>query len=235
MRRTTIVAAGIISAVIGHRAAHACSCEDYTNDPVEAMGKASIVIAAKVVSINRVEGMAAFDGHAMPLVRFEVLREWKGTGLREYSVFAWYVWPIDGKGNLTPMFDCVHQVTVGESYVFFARPLSDGKGHMIDFCLPGALYREAAEIAATLDKATHRKKSAAPPNKGMKLTSVEHIGRSQLIPGVRPTLELRRGLRLGDDLVQSFDDLRQFSGVCASETAADALCGERPNLADLDP
>jgi len=76
---------------------------------------------------------------------------------------------------------------------------------------------------------------AAPPNKGMKQTSVEHIGRSQLIPGVRPTLELRRGLRLGDDLVQPFDDLRQFSGVCASETAADALCGERPNLADLDP
>jgi hypothetical protein len=27
------------------------------------------------------------------------------------------------------------------------------------------------------------------PNKGMKLTSVEHIGRSQLIPGVRPTAE----------------------------------------------
>jgi hypothetical protein len=26
-----------------------------------------------------------------------------------------------------------------------------------------------------------------PPNKGMKLTSVEHIGRSQLIPGVRQT------------------------------------------------
>ena len=28
---------------------------------------------------------------------------------------------------------------------------------------------------------------AAPPNKGMKLTSVEHIGRSQLIPGVGRT------------------------------------------------
>jgi hypothetical protein len=26
-----------------------------------------------------------------------------------------------------------------------------------------------------------------PPNKGMKLTSAERIGRSQLIPGVRPT------------------------------------------------
>jgi hypothetical protein len=26
-----------------------------------------------------------------------------------------------------------------------------------------------------------------PPNKGMKQTSVEHIERSQLIPGVRPT------------------------------------------------
>jgi hypothetical protein len=26
-----------------------------------------------------------------------------------------------------------------------------------------------------------------PPNKGMKLTSVERIGRSQLIPGVRRT------------------------------------------------
>ena len=26
-----------------------------------------------------------------------------------------------------------------------------------------------------------------PPNKGMKLTSAEHIGRSQLIPGVRRT------------------------------------------------
>jgi hypothetical protein len=28
---------------------------------------------------------------------------------------------------------------------------------------------------------------AEPQNKGMKLTSVEHIGRSQLIPGVRRT------------------------------------------------
>ena len=73
------------------------------------------------------------------------------------------------------------------------------------------------------------------PPKGMKLTSVERIGHSQPIPGVRPTLRPRRGLRLGDDLVQPFDDLRQFSGVCASETAADALCGERPDLADLDP
>jgi hypothetical protein len=27
-----------------------------------------------------------------------------------------------------------------------------------------------------------------PPNKGMKQTSVEHIGRSQLIPGVRRTV-----------------------------------------------
>jgi hypothetical protein len=27
-----------------------------------------------------------------------------------------------------------------------------------------------------------------PPNKGMKLTSVERNGRSQLIPGVRPTV-----------------------------------------------
>jgi hypothetical protein len=31
-------------------------------------------------------------------------------------------------------------------------------------------------------------RSAALPNKGMKLTSVEHIGRSQLIPGVRRTI-----------------------------------------------
>jgi hypothetical protein len=30
--------------------------------------------------------------------------------------------------------------------------------------------------------------SARPPNKGMKLTSVERIGRSQLIPGVRPLI-----------------------------------------------
>jgi len=33
---------------------------------------------------------------------------------------------------------------------------------------------------------------AAPQNKGMKLTSVEHIGRSQLIPGVRRTLRCKR-------------------------------------------
>ncbi len=30
------------------------------------------------------------------------------------------------------------------------------------------------------------------PNKGMKQTSVEHIGRSQLIPGVGRTLEVPR-------------------------------------------
>jgi hypothetical protein len=30
--------------------------------------------------------------------------------------------------------------------------------------------------------------NAAPQNKGMKQTSVEHIGRSQLIPGVRQTV-----------------------------------------------
>ena len=40
--------------------------------------------------------------------------------------------------------------------------------------------------------ARHREQSsleraATPPNKGMKQTSVEHIGRSQLIPGVRRT------------------------------------------------
>jgi len=33
-----------------------------------------------------------------------------------------------------------------------------------------------------------------PQNKGMKQTSVEHIGRSQLIPGVRPTVGGARGL-----------------------------------------
>jgi hypothetical protein len=31
-----------------------------------------------------------------------------------------------------------------------------------------------------------------PPNKGMKLTSAERIRRSQLIPGVRPTVAERR-------------------------------------------
>jgi hypothetical protein len=30
--------------------------------------------------------------------------------------------------------------------------------------------------------------NTVPPNKGMKQTSVEHIGRSQLIPGVRRAL-----------------------------------------------
>ena len=35
----------------------------------------------------------------------------------------------------------------------------------------------------------------APPNKGMKQTSVEHIGRSQLIPGVRRTEPVSRDLR----------------------------------------
>ena len=37
-----------------------------------------------------------------------------------------------------------------------------------------------------LPNATER--SAVPPNKGMKQTSVEHIGRSQLIPGVVRTV-----------------------------------------------
>jgi hypothetical protein len=35
----------------------------------------------------------------------------------------------------------------------------------------------------------HPRRFAKLPNKGMKQTSVEHIGRSQLIPGVRPTVE----------------------------------------------
>jgi hypothetical protein len=33
----------------------------------------------------------------------------------------------------------------------------------------------------------HARAKRQPPNKGMKLTSVEPIGRSQLIPSVRPT------------------------------------------------
>jgi len=39
--------------------------------------------------------------------------------------------------------------------------------------------------------------SDEPPNKGMKQTSVEHIGRSQLIPGVRRTWGTRPGLSSG--------------------------------------
>jgi hypothetical protein len=35
-------------------------------------------------------------------------------------------------------------------------------------------------------------KGRTPPNKGMKLTSVERIERSQLIPGVRRTVAERR-------------------------------------------
>jgi hypothetical protein len=45
-------------------------------------------------------------------------------------------------------------------------------------------------------RATDRRRRTAllrPPNKGMKLTSAEHIERSQLIPGVRRT-SLHRGV-----------------------------------------
>jgi hypothetical protein len=40
---------------------------------------------------------------------------------------------------------------------------------------------------------TRVRKRAAPHNKGMKQTSVEHIGRSQLIPGVGRTIRVREG------------------------------------------
>ena len=39
---------------------------------------------------------------------------------------------------------------------------------------------------------------ARPPNKGMKQTSVEHIGRSQLIPGVRRLIDEREKPTNGD-------------------------------------
>ena len=165
MTRARVVAAGVMWLVLGLRDAEACSCALYINDPVEAMEASSLVIAAKVTSISRVEGKGEFDGHPMPLVRFTVLTEWKGTNLREYSAFAWYAWPIDGKGDPTPMFDCVHQVKVGESYLVFAKPLSDGQGQWIDVCLPGAPYREAGDMIATLDKATHRKNPRRRPTK----------------------------------------------------------------------
>jgi hypothetical protein len=50
------------------------------------------------------------------------------------------------------------------------------------------------------------KVAMGPSNKGMKLTSAERIGRSQLIPGVRrtiePTAEARDGIALAP-LLQS--------------------------------
>ena len=56
----------------------------------------------------------------------------------------------------------------------------------------GTAPRRAAGCSPSLPGGARRSRSLggrawAPQNKGMKLTSVEHIGRSQLIPGVRRT------------------------------------------------
>jgi hypothetical protein len=154
MKCAVIALAAITWCGLSPSAAFACSCAAYVNDPVEAMAKSSLVIAARVVSISRVEEAKAFDGHPMPLVRFQVVREWKGKAQSEYSVFGWYVWPIDGKGAPAAMFDCIRKLRVGERYLVFATPLqSDSEAQSIEICYPIALYREAGEAMAALDKA----------------------------------------------------------------------------------
>ena len=84
-----------------------------------------------------------------------------------------------------------------------------------------------------------------PQNKGMKLTSVEHIGRSQLIPGVRrtngglspsdglpagrPTWGARPGPMRGKESSQQSDLTPRWGGVafrklaCRSDAVGEAL------------
>jgi hypothetical protein len=57
---------------------------------------------------------------------------------------------------------------------------------------------------------------------------------SQLIPRVRPTMR-RAGLRLADDLVETFNHRSELGSIGPPQAAADALGRERSDLADLDP
>jgi len=156
MRPLVILVSVLASLAIGRRDSLACSCAEYVNDPVEAMRSSPLVLSARAISITRVENLGVFDGHAMPLVRFEVLREWKGEGREEYDVFAWYAWPIDGKGDPTAMFDCLERVEVGKAYLFFARAVTTERGgYMINLCLPGMPRERASRLEAQLDAAVH--------------------------------------------------------------------------------
>jgi hypothetical protein len=66
-----------------------------------------------------------------------------------------------------------------------------------------------------------------PPNKGMKLTSAEHIGRSQLIPGVRRTK--RDALEMRMVLAVAAIGAAMIIGSCANRRLD---CGAPDNVAD---
>ncbi len=61
---------------------------------------------------------------------------------------------------------------------------------------------------------TTQDRATRPPNKGMKQTSVEHIGRSQLIPGV------------GQTVAKSI--MARIAGLALLSIAFTAVCGYRP-------
>jgi hypothetical protein len=170
MRQTAWNAGALALVALLPRPVSACSCALPILDPLEALRSASLVVAARVASIETVEvsgeattctGGSCETGPVSvrsPRLRLQVLREWKGSLRAEYLVLAEYVWDPQGKTG-TPMLDCVLQVHVGEEYLIFASPntyvrVGEQEAPLqVDSCSPVGLLRDSKGLVRRLNRA----------------------------------------------------------------------------------
>jgi len=156
------------------RAATACSCVEYLTDPVEALGKSSLVFAGEVVSVDVVtipeisysedKSGAMVPSSSMQrkgVVTLRTLKEWKGDGSKEYTVLA-------GAPPVTPlpkgwvMVDCEEHLEVGQQYLIFV----DRYGYAeVNPCAPTSELQKAKDQVAALDRHATAKQATPTPSR----------------------------------------------------------------------
>jgi hypothetical protein len=160
LRVTTLV---FLFGFLGLAAApgYTCTCADPAIDPIDALNRSSLVVAARVVAVERLETPGPPHSGPIPIVRLQVLQEWKGSSQLEYSVYGVYAW--HGDAPPTPVLLCDHEpILVGEEYLVFASRLGPEQTNdappafSINQCFPNGLLRTSADAVRILDKATGR-------------------------------------------------------------------------------
>ncbi len=170
------LAVAVFSAVA--RVGAACSCVEYLTDPIEALNKSSLVFSGEVVSVSVVTVPVIIywkddSGELAPfqsmdrkgVVTLRVLKEWKGSGAKEYVVLA-------GAPPVTPLpvgevlVDCQEHLAVGQRYLIFVEQYGYAE---VNPCAPTLELGRATAVVAALDanaKTKPAQPSTSAPGKG---------------------------------------------------------------------
>ena len=128
--------------------ANACSCP-VPGPPCDEVWKAALVFSGKVTAIVplRAPGAGLPPDWGPRRVRFAISEAFRGTDAREVELYS------QGGGSAA----CDYSFRVGEEYLVYARPRSDGVGWITSTCSRTRALRHAAEDLGYLRLPDNRK------------------------------------------------------------------------------